>query len=80
MRGVRAILVPKRDIIISGCKHFSADRQYIATYELGEKDRGWYTIDDVGAKHWLSPWDGKDHMDIHEEEWIVKNFYIIEVK
>jgi len=80
MRGLMATIVPKRDMVINGRRHFTAGQQYIAMYEVGQQDQGWVVGDDTGAKHWLSPWDGKDHKDIHQEEWIVKNFYIVDVK
>lgn len=80
MRGLMATLVPKADIVISTQRHFTAGQQYIAMYELVEKDRGWVVGDDTGAKHWLSPWDGKDHQDIHKEEWIAQRFHIVDVK
>ena len=80
MKGLMATLIPKKDIVISTNRHFTAGKEYIAIYELTESDRGWITTDDIGSKHWLSPWDGKDHQDIHKEPWIVQNFYIIEVK
>ena len=75
-----ATLVPKKDIVISTRRHFTEKIKYIAMYELVESDRGWVVGDDTGSKHWLSPWDGKDHQDIHKEQWIVDNFYILEVK
>lgn len=80
MKGLRATLVPKKDIVISTERHFTAGKEYIAMYELIEKDRGWVVLDDAGAQHWLSPWDGKDHQDIHNELWIMNNFFITEVK
>lgn len=80
MKGLMATLIPKEDIRIGSNIHFTQGKEYEALYEITEGDKGWVTGDNVGGKHWLSPWDGKDHQDIHGEKWITDHFYIIKVR
>lgn len=71
-----ATIVPKH--IMPG--HFTVGKQYLTIYEIDGEDQGWFTFDDAKAKHWLSPWDGKDHSNIYHEPWINQNFIIVEAK
>jgi hypothetical protein len=79
MRGLTAVIIPKHDIFDSVGRHFTTGKDYKVIYETDPEDQGWFTTDDFGGIHWLSPKDGKDHMDIHRQPWIANNFIIVSV-
>lgn len=58
--------------------HFSPGIIYLAIYDA--EGRGWFTVDDQGAQHWLSPSDENTHMDIVQETWVKDNFSIVNVQ
>jgi hypothetical protein len=75
MKGLKALIAPKNKFL-----GFNPKNVYTAYYILEPiEDQGWFTKDSNEAEHWLSPKDGKSHQDIHQEEWIVKHFEIMQV-
>lgn len=76
MKGTSAILIAKANV--PGL--FTKGKQYRAIYELHSEDQGWFTMDDREQVHWMSPYDGKNHQDIHKEAWITTNFIVVSVR